>query len=148
VALLQAGTAWAAKNVETFTETRHNVTEGFVDYDPCFGFAITSITFNEVFHITEFVSGPNEGTDHGTITQAGTFEIDPIEDGVPTFTGSFATQAAYSHHRQSVARGFTFNAVGVAADGTRIRFHTVEHLNRTPGGVEHEFEVETVSCPL
>jgi hypothetical protein len=148
VVLLQAGTAWAAKNVVTFTETRHNVMEGFVDFDPCFGYAITSITFNELFHITEFVSGPNEGTGHGTITQAGTFEIDPIGDGVPTFTGRFATRAAFSYNRQGVTRGFTFSAVGVAADGTRIRFHTVEHLNRTPGGFEHEFEIKTVSCPL
>jgi hypothetical protein len=148
VVLLQAGTAWAAKNVETFTETRHNVTDGFVDHDPCLGFAITSITFNAVFHVTEFISGPNEGTYHDTITLTGTFEIDSIEDGVPTYTGRFATRAASRQNRQSAGYHITFTSVGSAPDDTRIRSQFVAHLNRTPGGFEHVFVADTVSCPL
>ena len=148
VALLQAGTARAATNVETFTETRHNVTDGFVDHDPCLGFAITTITFNAVFHVTEFVSGPNEGSHHDTVTFTGTFEIDSIEDGVPTYTGRFVTRAASRQNRQSVGYHITFTSVGGAPDGTHIRSQFVAHFNRTPGGFEHVFVMETVSCPL
>jgi hypothetical protein len=81
-------------------------------------------------------------------TLTGTFEIDSIEDGVPTYTGRFATRAASRQNRQSAGYHITFTSVGSAPDDTRIRSQFVAHLNRTPGGFEHVFVADTVSCPL
>jgi len=144
----QVGAASAAQNVQTHTETRKNVTESFRENDPCLGPSTITITFNDVFHITEFVSGPNQGTVHVTFTQTGKFLIDPDASGVPSFSGSFAVWGGFNENRQSAASTFTFNATGKAPDGTKIRFHAVEHVNVTPGGVVNEFLFETSSCPL
>jgi hypothetical protein len=146
--LVQAGAASAAKNVETHTETRKNVTESFREDDPCLGPSRITITFNDVFHITEFVGGPNAGTVHVTFTQAGRFVIDPLAVGLPTFTGHFAIWGGFNGNRRSAAGTFTFNAVGRSADGTLIRFHSVEHFNVTPGGVENSFSFESTNCPV
>jgi hypothetical protein len=142
------GTAWAAKPTVTHTEVRKNVTESFPELDPCLGSVTINLVYNDIFHITEFVSGPNEGSVHVTFTQAGRFLIETADPTLPNFTGHFAVWGGFNGNRQSASGTFTFNAVGRAADGTRVRFHAVEHFNVTPNGVENEFLVETLDCPV
>lgn len=142
------GTAWAGKPTVTHTEVRKNVMESFQDLDPCLGPVTINLVYNDIFHITEFVSGPNEGSVHVTFTQTGRFLIEPADPSLPDFTGHFAIWGGFNGNRQSASGTFTFNAVGRATDGTKVRFNFVEHFNVTPNGVENSFAHETVGCPL
>lgn len=145
--LVQTGTASAAKPTVTHTETRKNVVESFPEMDPCLGPITVNLIYNDIFHITEFVSGPNEGSVHVTFTQAGKFLLETEDPALPDFTGSFAIWGGFNGNRQSASGTFTFNATGKAPDGSRVRFHALEHFNVTPAGVENSFLVETFDCP-
>jgi hypothetical protein len=142
------GIAWAAKPTVTHTEVRKNVTESFPETDPCLGSVTINLVYNDIFHITEFVSGPNTGSVHVTFTQTGRFLIQTADPTLPNFTGHFAIWGGFNGNRQSASGTFTFNAVGRAPDGTRVRFHAVEHFNVTPNGVANEFFIETIDCPV
>jgi hypothetical protein len=146
--LAHTGIAWAAKPTVTHTETRKNVQESFSELDPCLGPVTIHLVYNDIFHITEFVSGPNEGAVHVTFTQAGKFLIETEDPSLPDFTGRFAIWGGFNGNRQTASGTFTFNATGKAPDGTRIRFHAVEHFNVTPDGVENSFLMERIDCPV
>jgi hypothetical protein len=146
--LVQTGTAFAAKPTITHTETRKNVVESFPEMDPCLGPITVNLSYNDVFHITEFVSGPNEGSVHVTFTQAGKFLLETDDPALPDFTGRFAIWGGFNGNRQNASGTFTFNATGKAPDGSRVRFHALEHFNVTPAGVENSFLVETFDCPV
>jgi hypothetical protein len=146
--LAQSGTALAAKPTITHTETRKNVVESFSELDPCLGQVTVNLVFNDVFHITEFVAGPNEGNVHVTFTQTGKFLLETADPNLPDFSGRFTIWGGFNGNRQSASGTFTFNATGKAPDGTKIRFHFVEHFNVTPNGVENSFAKETLDCPV
>jgi hypothetical protein len=146
--LVQTGTAWAAKTTFTHTETRKNVVESFAEIDPCLGPITVNLIYNDIFHITEFVSGPNEGAFHVTFTQAGKFLLETEDPALGDYAGTFAVWGGFNGNRQTASGTFTFNAVGRAPDGTRVRFHALEHFNVTPGGVENSFLIETFDCPV
>ena len=146
--LVQAPSVLAASPVETHTEVRKNVVESFPEADPCLGQITVNLVYNDVFHITEFVAGPNAGTVHVTFTQAGKFLLETDDPDLPDYSGSFAIWGGFNGNRQSASGTFTFNAIGSAPDGTRVRQHAIEHFNVTPGGLENEFFFETLDCPL
>jgi len=142
------GTAWAAKPTVTETVVRKNVVESFPELDPCLGDVTINLLYSDVFHITEFVSGPNEGTVHVTFTQSGRFLIETADATLPDFTGHFAVWGAFNGNRENASSTFTFNAVGRAPDGSRIRFHGLEHFNVSATGIENSFLIETFDCPV
>jgi hypothetical protein len=146
--LVQTGTAWAAKTTVTLTETRKNVVESFAEIDPCLGPITVNLTYNDIFHVTQFVSGPNVGAFHVTFTQVGKFLLETEDPALPDYAGTFAASGGFNGNAQFASATITFNAVGRAPDGTRVRFHALEHFNVTPGGVENSFLIETFDCPV
>jgi hypothetical protein len=146
--VLAISPASAAPPTVTETVREKGVTESFSEDDPCLGPITVTLTYNAVFHITEFVSGPNEGNVHVTFTQAGKFTLTPDDPTLPVYRGSFAIWGGFNGNRQSASGTFTFNAVGKGTDGSRIAFHAVEHFNVTPAGIEKEFLVERFDCPV
>lgn len=146
--MLTAAPATAEKPTVTETFHQKGVTESFPEDDPCLGPITVTLTFNEVFHVTELVSGPNAGTAHFTFTQAGKFVLTPDDPSQPVYRGSFAVWGGFNGNRQNASGTFTFNAVGKGTDGSRIAFHAIEHFNVTPTGVEHQFLMERIDCPV
>jgi hypothetical protein len=137
----------ANADVVTRTVRERNVTETLTNEpDPCFGTISGEITYNGVFHVTRFTSGPNEGTRHFTFTQTGRFTITPDGSDV-TYRGHFTIWGGFNLSRQNRSSTFTFTVVGRASDGSRVREHVVEHFNKRKGGIRHHFSFETVRCP-
>jgi hypothetical protein len=143
-----AGPAEAAKPTVTHTEVRKGVVESFREVDPCLGPSTINLVFNDVFHITAFVAGPNAGNVHVTFTQTGKFVIDPDDPSLGDFTGRFTVWGGFNANRRNISATFTFNATGRSAEGLRVRFHVVDHINLTATGVEHSFTFETNDCPV
>jgi hypothetical protein len=66
-------------------------------------------------------------------------------DGYPTYTGHYTQWFGENGNNQNGAATFTFNVKLTGSDGSRIQAHVAAHFNVTPGGVEHEFEIERCS---
>jgi hypothetical protein len=132
----------------TETVVRKDVVESFSEVDPCLGPITINLVYNDVFHITEQVSGPNAGTVHVTFTQAGSFLLETEDASLPDFSGHFAVWGGFNGNAQNASSTFTFNAVGRAPDGTRVRFHALEHFNVSASGIENSFVVESIDCPV
>jgi hypothetical protein len=144
---IQGSPALGATNTLTETVVRKNVTESFSERDPCLGRVTINLVYNDVFHITEFISGPNEGNVHVTFTQTGRFLIETARQALPNFRGHFAIWGGFNGNRRNATGTFTFNAVGRAPDGTRVRFHATEHFNVSASGIENSFLKERFDCP-
>jgi opacity protein-like surface antigen len=137
----------ASADVVTRTIREHDATQNLKnESDPCFGTISGTLTYNSVFHVTRFTSGPNEGTRHVTFTQAGSFEVSPDGSSV-VYTGHFAVWGGFNVNRTNRTYTFTFNVAGMGSDGTRVREHFIEHLNVSHGDVRHHFTLETNRCP-
>jgi hypothetical protein len=147
LAVLGLSTTALAKPM-TDTVVRKNVVESFSEVDPCLGPITINLVYNDVFHITEQVSGPNTGTIHVTFTQAGSFFIETEDPSLSDFSGHFAVWGGFNGNRQNASETFTFNAVGKAPDGTRIRFHAIAHVNVSASGIENSFLFESIDCPV
>ena len=120
----------------TETETLKNVTETFVDSVPCLsGRARITITYNAVFHFTETRNGA-----HFTGTITGTFVADPLTAGVPTYRGHFTQWFGDNQNRNTQNGCFTFNVIGKADDGSKIKAHENAHFTRNRNGVTVEFD--------
>lgn len=146
--LLAVSSTALAGPVETETITRKNVVESFPELDPCLGPITVNLTYNDVFHITEFVSGPNAGSVHVTFTQAGEFLLETEDASLPDFSGHFAIWGGFNGNAQNASGTFTFNAVGRAPDGTKVAFHALEHFNVSASGIVNEFVIERIDCPV
>jgi hypothetical protein len=147
LAVLGLSTTAVAKPI-TETVVRKNVVESFSELDPCLGPVTINLVYSDVFHITEQVSGPNVGTVHVTFTQAGSFLIETEDPSLPDFSGHFAIWGGFNGNRQNASGTFTFNAVGKAPDGTRVRFQGIEHFNVSASGIENSFSFESIDCPV
>lgn len=125
---------------ETFTETSHGLEETFIDVLPtCEGggadYEITIVT-NAVEHGTVF----DDGREHFTFTQTGTFEATPVADpSLPDASGHFTVWGGFNANGQAVNGTFTFSIRGTTEDGDQINFHNTEHFNERPDGTVHEF---------
>src|SRR5713226_9250208 len=78
--LLFAGSSASAAGAgaQTFTQTVHNQTEVFYDFEPCSDPGIPAritTTVNSVFHVTELTSGKGAGTFWVTGTTTGNIVI-------------------------------------------------------------------------
>lgn len=123
--------AWAAKPF-TETITNQDVTLTVVDTLFCEPGQTHEIelTFNEIFHVTEF----EDGRVHFTFTQTGTFDAVPLDADGQAATGHFAIWGGFNNNGKSANGTFTFNANGTYADGTKVSTHLVDHFNETPNG--------------
>jgi hypothetical protein len=124
---------------ETFTETEHGIEETFVDVFPtCEGgasYEITTVT-NRVEHGTIF----EDGREHFTFTDTGTFEATPVgNQSLPDASGRFTIWGGFNANGKTVNGTFTFSIRGVTEDGDRISFHLTEHFNERPDGTVNEF---------
>lgn len=125
-----------AAATETTTEHLKRVTETFTDVAPCVGEAVITITYNAVFHSTENANG-----EHFTGTLTGKFEADPLEAGLPNYTGRFTQWFGSNVRADGSTETFTFSVTGKASDGSgRIRFHQVAHLTTNKKGTIVEFD--------
>ena len=132
-------TAAVASPPETTTVHNKGLVETFVDVFPSCEdgalYEITTVT-NSVEHTTVF----DDGREHGTFTQTGTFDATPVEDpSLPDASGRFTVWGGFNANGKTVNGTFTFSARGKTEDGGRINFHTVEHFNQRPDGTVNEF---------
>ena len=138
VLLLLAGPAHAAPTTET--NTAKGVVETFVDVVPtCEGggplYTITT-TSNLIEHMTIF----DDGREHDTFTQTGTFVAVPLEDPtLPSYTGKFTVWGGFNANGSTVNGTFTFNVRGTGSDGSTFSNHSVDHFNARPDGSVNEF---------
>ncbi|HUF98262.1 MAG TPA: hypothetical protein VMM60_09030 [Ilumatobacter sp.] len=134
-----SGSGAGASPPETFTEHAHGLVESFVDVFPSCDdgalYNVTTIT-NLVVHVTIF----DDGREHFTFTQTGTFEATPLDDpSLPDATGRFTVWAGFNANGATTNGTFTFSVRGTTEDGERINFHLTEHFNERPDGSVNEF---------
>jgi hypothetical protein len=124
----------------TETVTEKGVTETF--YDPVGVCGVTgqvTITYNAVFHITEFADGRVHLT--GTLTGDATL----VGDNGVTYTGHFTEWFGENENRQNVAVTATFSVTLKGDDGSRLKLHLVGHFSSTGAG-ERLLEFEKGHC--
>jgi hypothetical protein len=135
--VMGAGSAFAAPVTETHHEK--GLVETFIDVVPtCEGggplYEITT-TSNLVEHETIFA----DGRVHATFTQTGRFVAEPLDAGLPSYTGHFTAWGNFNQNGKTVNGTFTFNVHGKGSDGSTFRNHNNEHFNQRPDGTVHEF---------
>jgi hypothetical protein len=113
------------------TNTEHNATDSFPEFNPCTGQAgIVTVTYNEIEH----ESSDNSGGSHETFTQTGTFVFEQ-EDGL-TITGHFTIWDGENGNSGGTEVGtFTFSLHGTASDGTILRANSVAHYTSSPADI-------------
>jgi hypothetical protein len=123
------------------TETNHakDVVETFVDVLPtCQGggplYTITTTT-NQVEHTTIF----DDGREHDTSTDTGTFVAVPLDPSPPSYTGKFTIWQGFNASGATVNGTATFNIRGTGSDGSTFSSHQVQHFNVRPDGMVNEF---------
>ena len=137
--LLVGAPAFAQPPVNT-TTVQKNLVETFVDVVPSCEeggplYTITT-TSNLVEHTTVF----DDGREHDTFTQTGTFVAVPLEDpSLPSFTGKFTVWGGFNANNQVVNGTFTFNVRGTGSDGSTFSVNNSEHFNTRPDGTVNEF---------
>lgn len=135
---IAGGDAQAAPPITETTVTK-NFTETFQDVFPTCDesgalFNITTTT-NMVEHITE-----SSTMVHATFTQTGTFVAEAVDPAGQDASGRFTIWGNFNASPGGAVNGtFTFSIRGMFEDGTRLRFHTVDHFNVTPNGAEFFF---------
>jgi hypothetical protein len=118
-------------NVKNQTETFLDVIPNCENEDP---YMIT-LTSNLVEHVTAF----EDGREHGTFTQTGTFVAKALEPGGLDASGKVTIWGGFNDNGKTVNGTFTFNLTGSYSDGTKIDFHAVDHFNARPDGTENFF---------
>ena len=137
VLLLMGGPAVASPSTET--TTFKGLVETFVDVVPsCEGggplYQITT-TSNGVSHETIF----DDGRVHATFTQTGTFVAEPLDAGLPSYTGKFTVWGGFNANGSTVNGTFTFMARGTGSDGSTFKNNSVDHFNERPDGTVNAF---------
>lgn len=109
----------------TFTDTQHQVTATVPFEGPCGGgTGSVTITYNSVFHVTQF----EDGHYHVTGTQTGKFAFDPDDPAGSDVTGSFTTWFGDNGNPETFNTTSTFSVTGRTEDGTHVRFNVTSHL--------------------
>ena len=129
--------ALAAGPPDTFTDTQKNVTETLPFEGPSAGGpGMVTITYNSVFHVTQF----EDGRYHLTGTQTGTFSFDPDDPALSTATGRFTTWFGENGNSSSFNATSTFSARGRTEEGEMLRFNVTTHITIVGSDVVVEFE--------
>ena len=138
--LLLVGAPAFAQPPVTTTTVEKNLVETFVDVIPSCEeggplYTITT-TSNLVEHRTVF----DDGREHDTFTQTGTFVAVPLEDPtLPSYTGKFTVWGGFNQNGNTVNGTFTFNVRGTGSDGSTFSNHVTDHFNQRPDGTVNEF---------
>lgn len=104
---------------------------------PCSGVpGTTTVTFNEVFHITDH--GISEGLFiyHIAGTLTGTFNFVPDDPTEPSYSGRFTSTTSIQATPPGLGFIVTFTGTTTAAgsDGSRLRLKVTSHFTRLPSG--------------
>ena len=135
--LLVGTSSVASAHAETFTVTGQDVTETFLDVNPCTGDpAQLTITYNFVLHITVDPTGGS----HMTGTFTGTFEAVPLDPTLPSFTGHFTQWFGENLGPNSAGFWVTFNVKGTGSDGSTLSLNAVFQAHFSNGVLHVEFE--------
>ena len=120
----------------TDTQTFHGLTQTFETANPCTGdLGTVTTTSNGVFHMSADATG---GT-HVTGTMTGTFEFQPFDTSLPSFSGRFTNW--FGGNIGANGEGFwsTFSLTGYGSDGSVIHFNGVTQFHMSNGEVHVEF---------
>ena len=131
------GSAFAAPVTETHHEK--GLVETFVDVVPSCEdggplYEITTTT-NVVEHETTFA----DGRVHATFTQTGRFVAEPMDAGLPSYTGHFTAWGNFNQNGKTVNGTDTFSVRGTGSDGSTFMNHHVSHFHQLPDGSVQEF---------
>ena len=132
--LFTAAPAGAAASTDT--QTFHGLTQTFVTANPCTGdLGTVTVTSNGVLHMSADATG---GT-HVTGTMTGTFEFQPFDASLPSFTGRFTNW--FGGNIGANGQGFwsTFSLTGFGSDGSVIHFNGVTQFHMSNGEVQVDF---------
>ena len=118
-----------------------DMTETIPFEGPCGGGAgMVTITYNSVFHVTQF----DDGRYHVTGTQTGTFSFAPTDPALPNSSGSFTTWFGENGNSRTFNATSTFSVRGRTDDGEHVRFNVTTHI--TVAGSDVVVQFEKVSC--
>ena len=129
----------ASGDTVTETTTEKNLVEQFVDVLPTCEEDPPLYDITTTSNLVEHVTTKDDGTIHVTFTQTGTFVAEPLEAGLPSYTGRFTVWGGFNENGNTVNGTFTFSVTGTGSDGSKLRNSTVEHFNVRPDGTVNEF---------
>jgi hypothetical protein len=125
---------------QTFTDTVKQ-TDIVPSVNPCTGDPGTlTVTFNGVFHVTQF----DDGHYHVTGTQTGTFVFDTADPTKPDFSGHVTLWFGENGNPNGFNGTFTFQVKATGSDGSTIRFHQTSHITIVGSDVVVQFD--KMSC--
>jgi hypothetical protein len=114
-------------------------TDTFVDVIPtCENEVPYVITFD--YNLVEHTTAFDDGREHGTFTQTGTFTAHSLVPGAGLdASGRVTIWGGFNDNGKTVNGTFTFELTGRYSDGTKIDYHFVDHFNARPDGAENFF---------
>jgi len=130
----------------TDTTIVKDATDSFAATNPCTDPAtpgVVTITYNGVFHITDFGGGIFQVTG----TQTGTLVFVPDDPSGITYTGHFAAWFGTQSNPPALqfAATDTFAVHVTGSDGSKLTLLLLNHVTRTPAGdIASEFHI--VGC--
>jgi hypothetical protein len=125
---------------QTFTDTVKQ-TDTAPSSNPCTGDPGTlSVTYNGVFHVTQFADGHY----HLTGTQTGAVEFDTTDPTKPDYAGHLTLWFGENGNPNGFNATFTLNGQATGTDGSIVRFHQTAHV--TIVGTEVIVQFDTLSC--
>jgi hypothetical protein len=87
-----------------------------------------------------------QGGFHVTGTAAGTYEVVPIDPGLPTYTGHFATWFGESSSSNSDGDWVTINIKLRGSDGSTLSLNSVFQFHLSNGVLHVEFDRTRLVC--
>jgi hypothetical protein len=129
----------ASGDTVTETNTEKNLVETFVDVRPSCEEDAPLYEITATSNLVEHETIKDDGTSHFTFTQTGKFVAEPLEAGLPSYTGRFTVWGGFNQNGSTVSGTFTFSVTATGSDGSRLRNSTVDHFNVRPDGTVNEF---------
>jgi hypothetical protein len=125
-----------------FTDVVKDAVQTFPDVNPCTGDPGTNtVTFNGVFHVTQFADGHY----HITGTQTGTAEFDTTDPALPDYSARFTLWFGENGNPNGFNGTFTFQVKATGTDGSTLRFHQTSHITIVGSDVIVQFD-KMVGC--
>lgn len=134
---LVAGPAFAAADTDTRTEK--NLVENFVDVLPSCEEDAPLYDITTTSNLVEHSTILDDGSMHFTFTQTGTFVAEPLDAGLPSYTGRFTVWGGFNLTNNTANGTFTFSVTGKGSDGSRLRNTSVDHFNERSDGTVNQF---------
>lgn len=124
----------------TFTDTVQQ-TDIVPSVNDCTGDPGTlTVTYNGVFHVTQFADGHY----HVTGTQTGTVEFDTADPTKPDFSGRVTVWFGENGNVNGFNGTFTLNGRATGTDGSTLQIHQTSHITIVGSDVIVQFD--KLSC--